>query len=155
MNITQDKHTHPAVNKTCHVFVPVEREKYKDYSGEEFPTTSYEWVMSNSMFSFVFVDVSVVLTNSEAGVIAWSPAVGGVIKVTGRTIWLYDWHSLMIMGSNSTILWSANHTGPAWTALSVAEPWLEYWAAASRHSPCGGFRPMIMAVTRWHLHCCH
>lgn len=40
----------------------------------------------------------------------------------------------MIMGCNSTLLWSTNHTGLAWTALNANEPWLEYWTAGRPRS---------------------
>lgn len=65
----------------------------------------------------------------------------------------------MIMGCNSTLLWSTNHTGLSWTALNANEPWLEYWTAARPRSSTPfapwGIRHMIMAVTLHHLQHCH
>lgn len=83
----------------------------------------------------------------------------GVIREAGRTIWLHDWHCLMIMGSNSTLLWSTNHTGLAWTALNAKEPWPEYWVAAhsgssTPHAPQEVKRTAV-AVTLHHLQHCH
>lgn len=69
-----------------------------------------------------------------AGSNCLEPNSGGVIRETGRSIWLHDCHRLMIMGCNSTLLWSTNHTGLAWMALNANEPWLEYWATARPHS---------------------
>lgn len=94
-----------------------------------------------------------------AGSNCLEPNSGGVIRETGRSIWLHDWHRLMIMGCNSTLLWSTNHTGLAWAALNANEPWLEYWGAARPRSstpfPPRGIRHMIMAVTLHHLQHCH
>lgn len=94
-----------------------------------------------------------------AGSKCLEPNSGGVIRETGRSIWLHDCHCLMIMGCNSTLLWSTNHTGLAWTALNANEPWLEYWAAARPRGSTPfaprGTRHMIMAVTLHHLQHCH
>lgn len=94
-----------------------------------------------------------------AGSNCLEPSSRGVIRETGRSIWLHDWHRLMIMGCNSTLLRSTNHTGLAWTALNANEPWLEYWAAARPRSSTPftprGIRHMIMAVTLHHLQHCH
>lgn len=83
----------------------------------------------------------------------------GVIRETGRTIWLHDWHCLMIMGSSATLLWSTNHTGLAWTALNAKEPWPEYRAAAHSGSPSPHalqeVRRTAVAVTLHHLQHCH
>lgn len=83
----------------------------------------------------------------------------GVIRETGRTIWLHDWHCLMIMGSSATLLWSTNHTGLACTALNAKEPWLEYRAAAHSGSPSPHapqeVRRTAVAVTLHHLQHCH
>lgn len=83
----------------------------------------------------------------------------GVIRETGRTIWLHDWHCLMIMGSNSTLLWSTNHTGLAWTAFNAKESWPEYWGAVHPGSSTPlapqEIRRTVMAVTLHHLQHCH
>lgn len=117
---------------------------------------------SNSTFSFVFVfDVSVISNQRWSVLVAGSnclePNIKGVIRETWRSIW-FHWHCLMIMGCNSTLLWSANHTALAWTALNANETWPEYWTAARPRSATPftpqGTRHMIMAVTLHHLQHC-
>lgn len=121
---------------------------------------------SNSAFSFVFVLMCPFspVSNEQwsvpaAGSNCLEPNSGGVIRRTGRSIWLHDWQRLMIIGCNSTLLWSTNHTGLARTAPNANEPWLEYWKAARPHGSMPftlwGIKHMIMAVTLQHLPHCH
>lgn len=105
---------------------------------------------------FLFWRVPFFVSNGQPSVPAAGsncpePNSGGVIRRTGRSIWLHDWQRLMIIGCDSTLLWSTNHAGLAWTALNVNEPWLEYWKAACPHGSMPftlwGIEHMMMAMT--------
>lgn len=116
------------------------------------------WSPPISPFLFLFLMWPISASNRRrCGLAAGSnysdPNSWGVIRETGRTIWLHDWHRLMIMGSNSTLLWSTNHTGLAWTPLNAKEPWPECWAAAQsgsstpHHHRGSGARPWLWPFT--------
>lgn len=100
------------------------------------------------------------LMNNEA---TWcnclEPSSGGVIREAGRRVWFHGWHRLMIMGSNATVPWSANHSRPVRTDLRASESWPECRAAARCLCPTPftlrGIRPQIMAATQHHPHHCH